>query len=67
MDPVQLDEIMNSTAAMLLYSQECEPDNMDDVSQVISGLNGFEAGQMNALLCYRFSSVHFFLFSYQTA
>ncbi len=35
MDAVHLDEILNSTAAMLLYSQECEPDNMDDVSQVV--------------------------------
>lgn len=39
----QLDEILNSTAAILLYSQECEPDNMDDVSQVIIGSNDFEA------------------------
>ncbi|XP_050972082.1 polycystic kidney disease protein 1-like 2 [Labeo rohita] len=35
-DPVQLDEIMNSTAAMLLYSQECEPDNMDDLEDLIT-------------------------------
>ncbi|XP_016396373.1 polycystic kidney disease protein 1-like 2 [Sinocyclocheilus rhinocerous] len=35
-NPVQLDEIMNSTAAMLLYSQECEPDNMDDLEELIT-------------------------------
>ncbi|XP_016338089.1 polycystic kidney disease protein 1-like 2 [Sinocyclocheilus anshuiensis] len=32
----QLDEIMNSTSAILLYSQECEPDNMDDLEELIT-------------------------------
>ncbi|TRZ00915.1 hypothetical protein DNTS_007790 [Danionella cerebrum] len=34
-DGTQYDEIVNSTAAMLLYSQECEPDNMENLEQLI--------------------------------
>ncbi|XP_026072636.1 uncharacterized protein LOC113052406 [Carassius auratus] len=32
----QLDEIMNSTAAILLYSQECAPDKMGDLEELIT-------------------------------
>lgn len=32
----QLSEIVNCTAAMLLYSQECEPDNMEEFEQLIT-------------------------------
>ncbi|XP_048042257.1 polycystic kidney disease protein 1-like 2 [Megalobrama amblycephala] len=35
-DTGELAEIVNSTAAMLLYSQECEPDNMDDFEDLIT-------------------------------
>ncbi|XP_077057704.1 polycystin-1-like protein 2 [Siphateles boraxobius] len=35
-DPVQLAEIVNSTAAMLLFSQECEPRNMEDLEELIT-------------------------------
>ncbi|KAK7169721.1 hypothetical protein R3I94_000075 [Phoxinus phoxinus] len=35
-DPVQLDEIVNSTAAMLLFAQECEPNNMENLEELIT-------------------------------
>ncbi|XP_016101347.1 polycystic kidney disease protein 1-like 2 [Sinocyclocheilus grahami] len=44
MNQVQTDEIMNSTTAMLLYSQECEPDNMDDLEELIT-LAGYIYGK----------------------